>query len=131
MGMLSKIIGYFRPVRHSKKWNRVHSGTRWDLADRTEHGVKLYEVKSEVYQHQDTGEYAVLDRKDKRSEWFQEDNRREWPERVQKALTRDSIWHVELDNDKLPPMWGAIITKGGSSLWKKSEARTPSKFNRI
>ena len=125
MGLLSKVASAVLgrsadAVTYSDKWSRRHAGVLFEFARETDSGIQLRRSNADVYENMETGEVVVVQRKDTRTEWHNRENRREWPERVERAYRDGYVWWNDLRDPEnhIPPFRGCLISKGGGSLWR-------------
>lgn len=124
ISIIRKIIGAITPnhadfgIKWSDDWGKVHHGNVYRCVNENDNGVQIKETRDQVYRHVETGEIAIIERKGSRTEWFERNNRREWPNYVDRAIRNGHTWH-DSDLDGVPTFWGEPINRSASSLWKR------------
>lgn len=133
MGILSKLLPPYPSVRsadgvrYSDKWNRRHTGVLYEFARETDRGVQLRRSNADVYENMESGEVVVIQRRDTKKEWYNREDRREWPEQVERAQREGYVWYADLRDPEnpIPPFRGCLISKGGGLLWRFVEDVEP------
>lgn len=124
MSILSKLLPPYQSVRSAAgvKWSdklaRIHYGVLYEFARETDEGVQIRVSNADVYQDMETGEVEIIQRTDSRTEWYSRDDRREWPEQVERVQREGYVWHSDLRDGGLPPLRGSIISHSPRSLWR-------------
>jgi len=120
MGILSKLLPSFPSfksaggLRYADEWNRRHAGVLYEFVREADRGVQIRESNADVYENMESGEVRIVRRTDSRKEWHSRDDRREWPEQVERAQREGYVWHADLRDPEfpIPPFRGHIIGGG-------------------